>query len=88
MPTKLRAFMVGLIRLGPILAYTASLYLTSTLSVRQFVEYNLALWAVGALATLYWLLRGYDVQGVSLEDTAGETLTLQTSVNTSEKREA
>jgi len=87
MPTKLRAFMVGLIRLGPILGYTASLYLTSTLSVRQFIEYNLALWVVGALATLYWLLRGYDVQGVSLEDTAGETLSLQTSVGTSEKRE-
>lgn len=77
MPTRRRAFMVGLIRVGPIVAYTASLYLTSAFTLAQFVEYNLALWAVGAAASAYWLLRGYDVQGVSLELTAGEQLEAQ-----------
>ncbi|MEM0321404.1 MAG: MFS transporter, partial [Thermoprotei archaeon] len=80
MPTRIRAFMIGLIRLGPIIGYTASLYLTSTLGLHQFVEYNLALWAVGALAMLYWLIKGYDVHGVSLEDTAGEGLSVKESV--------
>ncbi len=78
MPTRLRAFMVGLIRLGPILGYTASIYLTSNLSLRGFVVYNMGLWTLGAVATLLWLLKGYDVHGVSLEDAASEKVGVQT----------
>lgn len=79
MPTGRRAFMIGLIRSGHIFAYAASIYLTSGFTLTQFVEYNLALWAVGALATLYWLLRGYEVHGVSIEQTSGEALAAKVS---------
>lgn len=74
LPTRRRAFLIGLVRSGHIFAYTASIYFTAGFTIAQFVEYNLVLWVVGVLATLYWLLRGYEVHGVSIEQTSGEAL--------------
>lgn len=66
-PSKNRAFLVGVIRLGPMLAYAASIYLTASYSLAQFIEYNMALWIVGGLASIFWFAKGYDVEMLNLE---------------------
>lgn len=70
MPTKSRAFLVGVIRLGPMLSYAASIYFTTKFTLAQFVEYNLILWVIGGIASIFWLLKGYNVEQVNLEETS------------------
>ncbi len=66
-PTNVRATMIGLIRVFPILSYDVSLYVTSSWGEAQFIIFNMAMWAVGAAAALFWKARGYDVRGALLE---------------------
>ena len=66
-PSKSRAFLVGVIRLGPMLSYAASIYFTVNYSLTQFIEYNMVLWKVGGLAAIFWFARGYDVEMLNLE---------------------
>ena len=66
-PTERRAFMVGLVRVVPIAAYSASAYLTSSMSEAAFLAYNAALWALGAAASTAWRFLGYDVSMAPLE---------------------
>lgn len=71
-PTNVRATMVGLVRVAPMISYDVSLYATaawfnSYVGEAEFIAMNAALWALGALATLGWRLAGYDVRGALLE---------------------
>ncbi|MGC9072203.1 MAG: MFS transporter [Acidilobus sp.] len=66
-PTNVRATMIGLVRVAPILSYDVSLYVTSSWTEWQFVAFNSALWGVGALAAVVWRLVGYDVRRALLE---------------------
>ena len=67
MPSQSRAFLIGVIRLGPMLAYAASIYFTANYSLVQFIEYNMVLWIVGGLAAIFWFALGYDVEMLKLE---------------------
>lgn len=67
MPSKSRAFLVGVIRLGPMLSYAASIYFTVNYSLTQFIEFNMILWIVGGLAAIFWFIKGYDVEMLNLE---------------------
>lgn len=82
LPTRRRAFMIGIIRMVAIVSYTASIYLTAGFTLTQFVEYNLAIWIIGAIAAIYWFIRGYEVHGVSLEHVSGELLAAEPQTTT------
>jgi MFS family permease len=68
MPSRNRAFLVGVIRLGPMLAYAASIYLTTSFSLSQFVEYNFAVWVIGGVASIFWFFKGYNIEMMDLEN--------------------
>ncbi|PSO05600.1 MFS transporter [Candidatus Marsarchaeota G2 archaeon ECH_B_SAG-G16] len=70
MPTSKRAFLIGLIRVAPMVSYSVSVYYTSTLSLTSTVFFNALLWGVGAISALVWSLKGYDVNLVPLEQTS------------------
>lgn len=72
MPTRSRAFLVGLIRAPIMLIYTISVYLTASFTELEFVIYNMILWGIGALAAGAWHIFGYDINRVPLEKTSGE----------------
>ncbi|AWR96325.1 MFS transporter [Acidianus sulfidivorans JP7] len=74
MPTKSRAFYIGLIRVFPMLSYAASIQLTSSFTELQFVEFNLALWILGAIGAGLWFIDGYDTNYVPIEETSQEVL--------------
>ncbi len=70
MPSKSRAFLIGVVRLGPMLSYAASIYFTASYSFTQFIEYNMVLWIVGGLAAIFWFAKGYNVEMLNLERTS------------------
>ncbi|MHB1907453.1 MAG: MFS transporter [Nitrososphaerales archaeon] len=76
MPSKNRAFLIGCIRLGPMLSYIASVYYfnVNSLPLTQFVEYNLALWILGGVASVYWFVKGYNIERVDLEEASSSQL--------------
>ncbi|BFH73070.1 MFS transporter [Sulfurisphaera javensis] len=70
MPSNSRAFMIGLIRLAPVIAYAVSVYTLGTYlsnNLLLYLVYNTALWAIGGIATILWFYKGVDVNYVSLE---------------------
>ncbi|ARM74804.1 MFS transporter [Acidianus manzaensis] len=73
MPTSSRAFYIGLVRIFPMLSYAASVYLTSSFNELQFVEFNLALWILGAIGAGLWFTKGYDTNLVPIEETSQQT---------------
>ncbi|MEM0188932.1 MAG: MFS transporter [Saccharolobus sp.] len=68
MPSNIRAFMIGLIRLVPIVAYTLSVYYTSSFTLTNYLIYNLILWSIGGIASIIWYFKGIDVNYISLEE--------------------
>jgi len=74
MPSRNRAFLIGVIRLGPMLSYAASIYFTASFSLPQFVEYNAVLWVMGGAASLFWFLKGYNIEMVNLEDASASVI--------------
>lgn len=68
MPKKLRAFMIGLIRLVPITAYAISTYVTQSFNLTNYILYNTILWLIGGIATIIWYFKGIDTNYVSLEE--------------------
>jgi hypothetical protein len=76
-PTENRAFLIGLVRTIPIVSYAISVYLTSSIPLVDYVLLNLALWGMGAVASLWWFFRGYDTNLVPLEEITTENLSQQ-----------
>jgi len=76
-PTENRAFLIGLVRTIPIVSYAISVYLTSSIPLADYVLLNLALWGMGAVASLWWFFRGYDTNLVPLEEITTENLSQQ-----------
>lgn len=75
MPSRLRAFMVGLIRVAPVTlyaisVYTISVYLSNNLTL--YLIYNLILWAIGGVMSIIWYFKGIDTNFVRLEEIHGE----------------
>lgn len=79
MPGGNRAFLIGIIRLGPMLSYAASIYFTVQFTLMQFVEYNMILWVLGGIAMLFWFFKGYNIEMVNLEETSASRLTVSSS---------
>ncbi len=68
LPSSNRAFMIGLVRVFPITLSSLSVYFTSFInSPFLYVLYNTALWALGAIATITWYFKGYDVNMTPIE---------------------
>lgn len=67
MPVNIRAVMIGLIRVIPMVSYFISAYLTSDFTWEGYVLFNLSLWLMGALASFAWFLKGSETKGVPLE---------------------
>lgn len=75
MPSKLRAFMIGLIRIVPITmsaisVYALSVYLSNNLAL--YLVYSFILWAIGGVMSIIWYFEGIDVNFVSIEKIHGE----------------
>ncbi|MEM3498906.1 MAG: MFS transporter [Conexivisphaerales archaeon] len=66
-PTELRSTGIGLIRVFPMVAYIASIYLTSSLNAYQFILFNLILWAIGLLGALVWYYFGFETGNISAD---------------------
>lgn len=75
LPSTNRAFMIGLVRVFPITLSSLSVYFTSFLnSPFLYVLYNTALWALGAVATITWYFKGYDVNMTPIEVSSQSTV--------------
>lgn len=75
MPSKLRAFMIGLIRIAPVTMYAISLYVISAYlssNLTLTLIYNFLLWAIGGVMSIIWYFKGIDVNFVSLEEINSE----------------
>lgn len=66
-PTELRSTAIGLIRIFPMVAYIASIYLTSSLNAYQFILFNLILWAIGLGGALIWYYFGFETKNISAD---------------------
>ncbi|EZQ01968.1 MFS transporter [Candidatus Acidianus copahuensis] len=73
MPTDSRAFLIGVVRVAPVVANSVSVYATSSFNLTSFIIYNAILWALGLGASSWWFYDGYDVNMVPLELTSGST---------------
>ncbi|AHC52130.1 MFS transporter [Sulfolobus acidocaldarius SUSAZ] len=67
MPSNVRAFMIGLIRIFPITAYGISLVVTSSFSLVDYLILNFALWLMGGIVSVIWYIKGVDTYRVPLE---------------------
>ncbi len=75
LPIRRRAFMIGVVRVAPMLSYALSVQYTSSLTEVEFVIFNMLLWSLGLAGSLLWWFRGYDVDMVSLEETSMDAMT-------------
>ena len=66
-PTGLRAGLIGVIRTIAYGTYIASIYLTFSFSVSQYIYYNIGLWALGLMGALMWYLKGFETNRKSLK---------------------
>ena len=71
--TNLRSTFIALVRVVAWGFYITSIYLTSSLSTFGFVELNVLLWGLGAVAAFAWFIRGVETKQESLESITGES---------------
>ena len=71
--TNLRSTFIALVRVVAWGFYITSIYLTSSLSTFGFVELNVLLWGLGAIAAFAWFMRGVETKQQSLEAITGES---------------
>ncbi|CAC12290.1 sugar transport related membrane protein [Thermoplasma acidophilum] len=64
-----RSYSIGLVRIFPILAYIASIYTTSSFTLNQYIIFNLILWGVGFIATVFWAIYGIETKNISMDFT-------------------
>ncbi|MEM4025115.1 MAG: MFS transporter, partial [Metallosphaera sp.] len=68
LPNNNRAFLIGLVRVFPITLNSISVYFLSfSNSPVVYVLYNTGLWALGAIASILWYYKGYDVNLTPIE---------------------
>ncbi|MEM3680497.1 MAG: MFS transporter, partial [Metallosphaera sp.] len=68
LPNSNRAFLIGLVRVFPITLNSISVYFLSfSNSPVVYVLYNTGLWALGAIASILWYYKGYDVNLTPIE---------------------
>ncbi len=72
--TNLRSTFIALVRVVAWGFFITSIYLTSSLSTFGFVELNVLLWGIGAVAAFAWFMRGVETKQESLESITGESL--------------
>ncbi len=59
--TGIRSTFIGMVRLGPMIAYPIFTAISYSMSIQQFVSTNLLLWALGLAASVVWYVYGIDV---------------------------
>ncbi len=71
-PTGRRGTYSAVVRFVGIGLYIPTIYLTQSYSLSGFVNFSLAVWALGALASILWAVRGVETgSGVSLDVASG-----------------
>ena len=65
-PTANRAKMIGLVRVIAYGSYMASIFLTFSFTVSQFIYYNIGLWALGVAGSMLWYFKGFETHKRSL----------------------
>ncbi len=65
-PTGLRAGLIGVIRTITYGTYIASIYLTFSFTVAQYIYYNIGLWLLGFFGALMWYFKGFETNRKSL----------------------
>ncbi len=65
-PTGKRATLISLIRVLCYGSYSASIFLTISWGVYQYLLFNVALWAVGFAGAVSWFVKGFETRGRSL----------------------
>ena len=59
--TEMRSTFIGLVRLGPMIAYPIFTVISYSLTIRQFISVNLLLWDIGLAASVIWYIYGIEV---------------------------
>ena len=59
--TGIRSTFIGLVRLGPMIAYPVFTVISYSLTIRQFISVNLLLWDLGFAASVIWYVYGIEV---------------------------
>lgn len=59
--TGMRSTFIGLVRLGPMIAYPIFTVISYSLTIRQFISVNLLLWDIGLAASVIWYIYGIEV---------------------------
>ena len=71
-PTQRRGTYTAVVRFVGIGLYIPTIYITQSYSLSGFVNFSLAVWAVGAIASIVWLVKGVETgSGVSLDVASG-----------------
>jgi len=70
--TNMRSTFIALVRVVAWGFFITSIYFTSSLSTFSFVQLNVLLWGVGAIASFAWFMRGVETKQESLESITGE----------------
>ena len=70
--TNRRSTFIALVRVVAWVFFITSIYFTSNLSTFGFVEFNVLLWGVGAIAAFAWFIKGVETKHESLESITGE----------------
>ena len=59
--TGMRSTFIGLVRMGPMIAYPIFTVISYSLTIRQFISVNLLLWDIGLAASVIWYVYGIEV---------------------------
>ena len=59
--TEMRSTFIGLVRMGPMIAYPIFTVISYSLTIRQFISVNLLLWDIGLAASVIWYVYGIEV---------------------------
>ena len=59
--TEMRSTFIGLVRMGPMIAYPIFTVISYSLTIQQFISVNLLLWDIGLAASVIWYVYGIEV---------------------------
>lgn len=65
--TRYRSSSIGLVRLWPMVAYPIFTYVTSSMSLVNFLTVNLILWDLGLGVSVFWYLYGVETYNASID---------------------
>lgn len=72
-PTRRRGTYTAVVRFVSIGLYIATIYMSQSYSLHQYMLFNLVIWAIGLSGAVLWALKGNETgKGASIESASGE----------------